>query len=86
MYQVTIKNETFPCQMNDSVLSAARKKLVNIPSGCANGGCGMCKIKVIKGEYEIHTYSKDALNDEERQAGYILACKTFPLSDLILIR
>lgn len=85
MYKITIKNNTFLCQSDESILSAARKHVVNLSYGCANGGCGMCKIRVETGNYKLRTYSKDALKDEERQEGYILACKTIPLSDLRLI-
>lgn len=84
MYQVKIKNQLLEVKDDMSILQSARKKLVNLPYGCANGGCGMCKVKVVRGEYELKKCSKGALNDVEREKGYILSCKAFPRSDMEL--
>ncbi|MDQ0175622.1 2Fe-2S iron-sulfur cluster-binding protein [Bacillus chungangensis] len=84
MYQISFRNESFTCKEDESILGAARKKAVQIPYGCANGGCGMCKMRVVQGEYKIGRCSKGALADEERVNKYVLTCKTYPLSDLQL--
>lgn len=84
MYHIKIANETFSCHMQDSLLAAAKKNMMNIPYGCANGGCGMCKMKVVAGVYKLGTCSVDVLNETERTQGYVLACKTYPLSNLEL--
>jgi len=86
LYHIKLKNQKFTCQSNDSILAAARKQFIKIPYGCANGGCGMCKMKVVKGHFHLHRYSKGALNDQEREEGYVLSCKTIPLSDIELER
>jgi ferredoxin len=53
--------------------------------GCRRGGCGACKIKLSDGSVDHHdTYSKVALSNKERSEGYILACKSYPSSDLTI--
>lgn len=83
VYQINIGGKVFSCGENMDLLKAAKSQQVKIPYGCANGGCGMCKVKIKEGEYKIGLCSKGALSDEERQQGYSLACKTYPLSHLI---
>ncbi|MFC3884007.1 2Fe-2S iron-sulfur cluster-binding protein [Bacillus songklensis] len=82
MYQVTIDGEAVFCSGDSSVLDAARKNFVRFPYGCCAGGCGMCKMKITAGDYEFGVSSKAVLTDSEREKGYALACKTYPLSDL----
>jgi len=87
MFQVKVINSTgsdveFSCRDNESLLDAARAHAVKIPFGCNGGGCGMCKIKVEEGIYEIGTSSKAVLPDEERVLKYALACKTYPKSNV----
>lgn len=84
MYTITFGNRTFPCSEQEDLLQASKRKFVPIPSGCQRGGCGMCKVKIVEGAYQIGLISNTALTNEEREEGYVLACKTTPMSDLIL--
>ncbi|GAX91275.1 2Fe-2S iron-sulfur cluster-binding protein [Effusibacillus lacus] len=53
--------------------------------GCRRGGCGACKMKLLAGYVDHNeTYSQTALSNEERSEGYILACKSYPGSDLTI--
>jgi ferredoxin len=54
------------------------------PDGCHGGGCGICKIKIISGEVRISAMSKKYVSDKDRENGFALACKVFPLSDLVI--
>ena len=50
------------------------------------GGCGMCKVKVLSGEYDQELVrSQDALSDEDLENRFALACCMTPKSDLDLI-
>jgi ferredoxin len=82
--KLTINNQTVYHPMEVDVLSIARKHFIGIPYACCGGGCGLCKIKVLSGNYEIGIASKTALTDDERKEGYSLACKTYPKSDLVI--
>ena len=79
MYKVTLKvrNQQFEydCDPDRTPLRAARDLFIPIPTGCQRGGCGMCKVKVLKGEYEQELVrSHEALSDEELENGFALAC------------
>lgn len=54
---------------------------VNIYASCGGRGtCGKCKIKILSGEYT--TEPSQFISDEEKKQNIVLACKTFPKSDL----
>ncbi|MDR4945734.1 2Fe-2S iron-sulfur cluster-binding protein [Neobacillus cucumis] len=82
MFRISINEMTFSCGPKVNVLQVARTQMVKVPYGCANGGCGMCKVKVKDGAYLLDTYSKQALTNEEREDHYVLLCKTYPQSDI----
>lgn len=84
-YQVTIDNtdETFACSGEDNLLKAMEQLMrKGIPVGCRNGGCGVCKVHVTEGRYEKRKMSRAVISVEEEAQGYVLACKTHPLSDM----
>lgn len=55
-----------------------------IDVGCRGGGCGLCKVKVLQGEYQTKRMSKAHISEEEAALGFALACRLMPLSDLEL--
>lgn len=55
-----------------------------IPVGCRGGGCGVCKVRVLAGQYRTGVMSRACVSNEEVAAGYALACKLFPLGELRL--
>lgn len=84
-YQVTILDtgEVYTCPASVSVLKAmARLGRKGIPSGCHGGGCGVCKVQVVSGEVETETMSRSHVSEEEQRAGYALACRCYPGSDI----
>ncbi|MFA9373652.1 2Fe-2S iron-sulfur cluster-binding protein [Poseidonibacter sp.] len=52
------------------------------PNGCHGGGCGVCKIKILKGEVKTLCMSKKYITEDEKNDGYSLACRAFPLTDI----
>src|SRR4051795_2939239 len=90
MYKVTLKarGQQFEvsCPPNVTLLRAARDQFIPIPTGCQQGGCAMCKIKVLDGQYAQELVrSHEALSDEELENGYALACCMTLKSDLDII-
>lgn len=54
---------------------------INIYASCGGkGSCGKCKVKIISGEY--YTEKSQFISFEEQKQNVVLACKTYPLSDL----
>lgn len=84
-YQVTLDEtgESFSCASTRSVLEgmeALGKK--GIPVGCRNGGCGVCKVQVLEGQYARRVMSREHVSEAEEVAGYALSCRIKPASDL----
>lgn len=90
MYNITLKARgqqfEYACAPNVTPLRAARDQFIPIPTGCIRGGCGVCKVKVLKGDYDQELVrSQDALSDEELANGFALACCMTAKSDLDMI-
>jgi len=85
MHQITVDgNKTsFVCSPQSNLLAAMLAAGVNIiPVGCRAGGCGICKIHVLNGHYQKKQMSRAQVTEKEEQAGYALACRVYPLSDM----
>lgn len=77
--------EHFACDANASVLAGmARLGRRGIPCGCRGGGCGVCKVTVLSGQYQARAMSRAHISEAEQQAGTVLACRIYPNSDLSL--
>lgn len=69
----TTSGESGPLPPDQTVLEAAESIGVDIDSSCLSGQCGLCKVKLCKGEVTMEC--DDALSDEDKEAGMILACQ-----------
>lgn len=67
-----------------SILDAALKADVPFPHSCRAGECGQCKCRLVEGEVEHDSYAPQALSEEERENGLILACRARPRGDVEL--
>lgn len=77
--------ETFPCDESQNVLAAMlRLGRRGVPSGCRGGGCGVCKVEVLEGDFDTLAMSAQHVSESERAAGMALACRLTPRSDLTL--
>jgi len=86
-YRISIESEIFNCPEGQTVLIAmTRKGKTCLPVGCCAGGCGICKVKVLKGDYETKVMSRAKVSKEEEAKGIALACRILPASDLTLCR
>lgn len=75
-------SKTFTMNATDTVLSAARKAGVAIPSSCSQGICGTCKTKVLEGTVDMQ--HNGGIREREVQKGFRLLCCSRPTSDLVL--
>ena len=84
-FQVTIDNtgEVFRCPEDVHVLAAMEQACCHgIPVGCRNGGCGACKVRITAGSYQTRKMNRAVLSAAEEADGCVLACKTYPRSDI----
>ena len=86
-FSITIADtgETYRCGEQRSVLEGMEvlgKR--GIPVGCRGGGCGICKIQVLSGDYDKRVMSREHISEDEETQGCVLACRVKPRSDLAL--
>lgn len=74
-------DECYDCRTDESLLKAMlRLGRRGIPAGCVNGGCGVCKVRIIEGEVRaLGPVSRAHISCEEAALGYTLACRVAPL-------
>ena len=57
---------------------------IRLPVGCRRGGCGICRARVLKGDYRSEPMSQVHVSPEDRDIGIVLCCSIFALSDITL--
>ena len=75
----------FTCREGQPVLSAmsdAGQKCMTV--GCRSGGCGVCRVQVLSGEFDTGLMSRAEVCAGDRAIGIVLACQLLPHSDLVL--
>lgn len=82
--KLTQTNEVYECLPCENMLQGmARLGRRGIPIGCLNGGCGICKVAVVAGEWEkTGLMSRAHVSEEEEARGIVLACRAAPCSDV----
>ncbi|CAG9240803.1 hybrid-cluster NAD(P)-dependent oxidoreductase [Paraburkholderia caribensis] len=73
---------SFTMAATETVLAAAKKAGVAIPSSCSQGVCGTCKTKLLEGSVEMQ--HNGGIRDREVVKGFRLLCCSRPTSDLVL--
>lgn len=64
---------TAPVPVDATILDAADAAGVSIDNACRSGTCASCRIKLVSGQVTMAV--EDALTDQDRAEGYILACQ-----------
>ncbi|WP_322047676.1 ferredoxin--NADP reductase [Paraburkholderia sp. J67] len=73
----------FTCEPDETLLDAMERAGLAPPSSCRSGLCGACMCRVEAGEVTLDPNA--SLDDEERAAGWTLACSAKPASAAIRI-
>jgi len=68
----------------ETIMDAAYKARINIPSDCRDGACGTCKSLCISGEFDPGDFIDDAMTEDELERGYLLTCQSEPESDMVI--
>lgn len=75
---------SFPIESGETILDAAARHGFNLPYGCRNGACGVCKGKVLGGTVDHGQHVAGALTAAEMAAGQALFCCARATSDLVI--
>ena len=72
--------ESFACASAETALNAlSRSGRKGIPVGCINGGCGVCKVRIVEGCVQpLGPVSRAHVSEDEEAQGYTLACRAAP--------
>lgn len=79
-------NHTFTAEAGETILEAANRHDLQLPRGCGDGACGLCKGNVLQGMVDHGKSTEIALSLEDRDAGMALFCSAIPVSDLVIER
>ena len=66
----------------ETLLDAGLREGLPMPFECRNGGCGVCKADLLRGEVRLQPHQETVLSAAERAAGKTLLCCAEPLSDV----
>ena len=75
--------QTVTMEKDQTVLEAALAHNLDAPFACRAGVCSTCKCRLTKGQVEMA--ANHALEDYEVEAGFILSCQSFPLTDEVAV-
>lgn len=74
---------SFKCRPDEDLLVGMRRAgMVGIPVGCRGGGCGVCRIRVLEGQFSAKRMSRAHVSEQQEQCGEALACRVFAQTDL----
>lgn len=83
MPKLTIRQWPLPLETGKAtILDAALDGGVPFPHGCRTGECGTCKCLLLSGDVAMKNYDSAALSAAEKAAGFVLACRARPRSDV----
>ncbi|MDT7842708.1 2Fe-2S iron-sulfur cluster-binding protein [Streptomyces justiciae] len=72
---------TWPVQDGESLLETVLRNRPDAPYACKGGVCGTCRAFLVSGEVRMDR--NFALEPEETEAGYVLACQSHPATEKV---
>ncbi|MFJ4616727.1 1,2-phenylacetyl-CoA epoxidase subunit PaaE [Streptomyces sp. NPDC088812] len=85
--QVTVvldgRSTTSALSREATLLDSASRVRPDLPFACKGGVCGTCRARVTDGRADMRR--NYALEPAEIDAGYVLTCQTFPVSDTLTV-
>jgi ferredoxin len=80
--------ERFSCAGDQAVLAAMiRARRGPLDYGCCNGGCGVCRMRIVSGKWNLFRPMSHAhVSETDMERGITLLCCVQPRSDLVIAR
>lgn len=79
--QLDGRSGSWPVQDGESLLEAVLRNRPDAPYACKGGVCGTCRAFLVSGS--IRMDRNFALEAEETEAGYVLACQSHPTTEKV---
>ena len=87
-YRVNVQNTgiAFDCEEDVSVLHAMiHNGKGPVQHGCCGGGCGVCKARIVSGDFfAFKPMSAAHISEEDKKNGLALLCCVQPRSDIFI--
>ena len=85
-YTIVFENgPSFNCAPDCAVSIAMKRAGLHATMiGCRGGGCGVCRVRIVAGDYHTTRMSREHVSETDEAAGYALGCCLYPESDLVL--
>lgn len=77
------RTSTLSLPKSQPVLDAGQRQRSDLPFACKGGVCGTCRARVTRGEVDMRR--NYALEDDEVDAGFVLTCQSYPVSDELTV-
>ena len=79
---------TYIANDDESIFRAMHRSGRSIfKGGCEGGGCGICKVRILEGDYvRFKNMSRRHVSEEEEAQGIVLACCVKPLDNILLTK
>lgn len=74
-------DQTVQVRGDEYIVEAAREQGVDLSYSCSAGLCTTCTAKLIRGDVD---HDHIFLKKKEIDAGFLLLCKSFPVSDCVI--
>ena len=83
-----VSGSEYLCRDDESLFRAMHKSGRSIfKGGCEGGGCGICKVQILEGEYvKFKNMSRAHVSEDEEAQGIVLACCVKPLGSILLTK
>lgn len=77
-HEITLagSQQRFTCGASETLLQAATRNGAWIPSACQMGVCGTCRVRKTTGTVRMEALG--GISDADSEAGYVLACCSYP--------
>ncbi|GGO48851.1 phenylacetic acid degradation protein [Streptomyces daqingensis] len=75
------RSGSWPMNEGESVLETVLRHRADAPFACKGGVCGTCRVRLVSGD--VHMERNYALEEDELEAGYVLACQSRPLTSAV---
>lgn len=82
--QIQPSFRSFEVENHETILEASIRNSSGLPYSCRDGSCGTCKVLLKSGELKIGDFSETALTEQEQAEGYVLCCRSYPSSDIVI--
>lgn len=79
-FNLKVGDVFFEINARETILQCAYRNGINIEYKCASGHCGACKTRLLEGRVRLE--HSGGISRRNIAKGFILACCTFPKSDV----